>query len=102
MAYVDIYTAATAEDAVLRKQVAVGFFKAAVDIINEDPATANHYNRLAWARRVTDSNSGPMTEAARWIWKVLENVTIQAAPNEATDNDVQFVINSIIGYIVQQ
>ena len=102
MAYTDIYTAATDEAATLRKQVAVAFFKSAVDILNEDSATVNHYNRLAWARKVTDSNTAPMSEAARWIWKVLENASIQASPTTATDNDVQFVVNSILGYIVQQ
>ena len=102
MAYTDIYTAATNDASVLRKQVAVAIFQAAVDIINEDPATANHGNRLVWARRVTASNTAPVIEAERWIWKVLENATIQAATETSTDNDVQFAVNSILGYIVQQ
>ena len=102
MAFTDIYTAATSADSVLRQQIAVAMFKTAVDIINEDPSTANHYNRLAWARKVTNSNSAPVTEAEKWIWKVLENSTIQAAPTTSTDNDVQFAVNSIISYIVQQ
>jgi hypothetical protein len=28
--------------------------------------------------------------------QVLENATIQAAPEAATDNDVQFVVNALI------
>jgi len=102
MAYTDIYTAATSEESVLRQQIAVAMFKAAVDIINEDEGTENHYNRLAWARKVTNSNSAPVDEAEKWIWKVLENSTIQAAPTTSSDNDVTFAVNSIISYIVQQ
>jgi len=100
MAYTDIYTAATTSDHVLRKQIAVAMFSAAVDIINEAESTANHYNRLAWAKKVVSSNSAPLTEAEKWIWKVLENATIQASPAAAEDNDVQFVVNSILPYIV--
>lgn len=96
MAYTDIYTAATDDTHVLRKQVAVALHKAAQDVVNEDPETANHGNRLAWARKVTQGADAPVTESARWIWAVLENATIQAAPTEATDNDVQFVVNSIV------
>lgn len=96
MAYTDIYTAATDGTHVLRKQVAVAMHSAAVDVINEDEATENHSNRLVWARRVTQGNSGPLDMAERWIWKVLENATIQASPDTATDNDVQFVVNSIV------
>jgi len=96
MAYSDIYTAATAADHVLRQQVSVAMHKAAVDIINEDPATENHANRLGWARKCTENADGPTSMAARWIWKILENATIQASPETATDNDVQFVVNSIV------
>jgi len=102
MAYTDIYTAATTTDSVLHQQIAVAMFKAAVDIVNEDVGTANHYNRLVWAKKVLGSNTAPVTEAQKWAWKVLENATIQAAPTESSDNDVQFAVNSIISYVVQQ
>ena len=78
MAYTDIYTAATDETHILRKQVAVAMHTAAVAVINEDPGTTNHANRLVWARRTTQDNGGPESMAARWIWKGLENASIQA------------------------
>ena len=93
MAYTDIYAAATVSDHVLRKQVAVALVKAAVDIVNESAATEDHSQRMAWARRVV---SDPLGWAEKAIWKVLENATIQAAPSEATDSDVQFVVNSLV------
>jgi hypothetical protein len=102
MAYVDIYTAATAADSVLLKQVTVGLFKSAVDILNEDAGTANHANRVVWARKATASSEALQAEAERWVWKVLENTTIQSAPTTSPDNDIQFAVNSILDYIVQQ
>lgn len=98
MAYIDIYAAATVADHVLRRQVAVACHKAAVDILNEDPETANHSQRMAWARRVI---ADPEGWAAKAIWKVLENAVIQAAPTGAIDSDVQFVVNSIVDYLAK-
>ena len=96
MAYTDIYAAATVADHVLRKQTAVALHKAAIDIINESPATDDHSQRMSWARKVM---ADPEGWAAKAIWKVLENVTIQAAPTEASDNDVQFAVNSIVNFL---
>lgn len=96
MAYSDIYNAATVADHSLRKQIAVAIHKAAVDVGNEAENTANHANRLHWANQVLANNEGPQQMAGRWIWKVLENATIQSAPAAATDSDVQFVVNSIV------
>ena len=93
MAYIDIYAAATVSDHVLRKQTAVALVEAAVDVMNESPATEDHAQRMAWARRVL---SDPVGWAEKAIWKVLENATIQAAPTEAADGDVQFVINALV------
>ena len=98
MAYTDIYNAATVADHVLRKQVAVALAKAAVDIQNEDPATANHSQRLSWARKAADD---PVAWAEKAIWIVLENATIQAAPTTTTDSDVQFVVNSAVSSLMR-
>ena len=96
MAYVDIHAGATVPDHVLRKQTAVALHKAAVDVMNEDPATAEHSQRMAWARRVLDDPEG---WAAKVIWKVMENAAIQAAPTTSSDGDVQFVVNSMVNLI---
>jgi hypothetical protein len=96
MAYSAIYTAATDAASPLRKQVAVAIHKAAVDVMNESAATALHQQRYYWARRAVSSADAPLAMASRWIWSVLENATIQAAPATATDSDVQFVVNSLV------
>lgn len=96
MAYTDVYNAATDPAAALRKQVTVALVKAAADIRNESAGTANHVRRAAWADLVV--SDGPTVWADRVIWRVLENATIAAAPATATDNDVQFVVNSLVNY----
>ena len=98
MAYIDIYGAATAADSTLKKQTSVAIAKAATDILNESDATENHNQRLSWARR---AQADPIGWADKAIWKVLENATIQSAPEAATDSDVQFVVNSIIPWMMK-
>ena len=95
MAYADIYAAAVSVDSPLLKQTAVAVAKAAADIFNEggEGQPANYADRLSWARAAI---ADPPAAAAKMIWKVLENATIQAAPGEAVDGDVQFVVNSLV------
>lgn len=67
--------------------------KAAWDIRNEDAGTANHAARLAWANKVLGSYqaSGSFYEYATF----LANPTIQTSGSQSTDNDIQFVVNSL-------
>lgn len=95
MAYTDIYTAATT-DSTLLKQTAVAIKKAAYDISNESEGTTNHAQRMQWMRNVTLTDDAPVKWAKKMIWRVLDNATIQANPSAATDNDVQFVVNSLV------
>lgn len=74
-----------------RCQVAVA--KAAYDIMNEDVGTANHANRIIWAKSAL-ADPGP--KATEMIWQVLSNATIASSGENSTDNDIQFVINGLI------
>jgi hypothetical protein len=93
MAYVDIYTEATTADSLLRKQIAVALHKAATDIAAEAENTANHAQRLAWARRVF---ADPTSWATKVVWTVMQNATIASTVPTTSDSDVQFVVNSNI------
>lgn len=68
--------------------------RAAWDVRNEAPATANHAARLVWANKVLNDyqGSGSFYEYSTF----LANATIQAAGNAATDNDILFVVNSFV------
>ena len=76
----------------LWKKVEAAALKAAIAIKYENPATANHVNRLAWATDIIDD---PKAWTVINKTKVLENATVSAAGHAATDNDVEFVVNSL-------
>ena len=98
MSYVTIYDSAVVTDSTLRKKIAVALHKAATDISVEDPSTASHSQRIAWARRVFDD---PVGWAEKAVWTVMQNGTVQADPTAATDSDVQFVVNSNIATFIK-
>jgi hypothetical protein len=89
MAYTDIYSAATDDTHVLRKQLAVAIHQAAQKII-----TGTISGDMTWARKVSNTAEAPVTEASRWVWKLLENSTVQADPLNATDSDVQWSVEN--------
>jgi len=95
MAYLDLYNTLVADvgNHVLWRKAFVACLKAAADIRNEDAGTANHANRLIWAQAVEQD---PEAKTREMRYRIMENATVQAAPTEATDNDVQFVVNSLI------
>ena len=69
---------------------------AANAVINEDPGTANHANRLVWAQAALASREGLSAAADEMFVGVCSNPTIQTTGNDATDNDIQFVVNSLV------
>lgn len=95
MAYADLYNTLIADvgNHILWRQAFVGVLKAATDIRNEDAGTANHANRLVWA---IATEQDPAESVRAMKYRIMENATIAAAPTAASDNDVQFVINSLI------
>jgi len=96
MAYVDEYNLIFTEDNDLHKKVARAIDVAARAVINEDPGTENHAERYVWACTVRRRVERLQSEAHRWIVAVLDNATVAAAGNTATDNDVQFVVNGLV------
>jgi len=96
MAYTDEYAlfADNAND--IHKKVARAIDLAARDVINEDEGTANHAIRIVWAQWMRADPDRVIAEAHRAMLRVLDNATVSAAGNTATDNDVQFVVNSIV------
>jgi len=95
MAYADLYNTLVADvgNHILWRQAFVAALKSAADIRNEDAGTDNHANRMVWAQSVEQD---PKAMVMEMRYRIMENATIQAAPTEATDNDVQFVVSSLI------
>jgi len=75
------------------KKVAGATWQAARDIEAEDAGTANHANRLIWA---DEAKANRKAKALEMLGEVLENATLAADPEGAADNDIQFVVNSLI------
>jgi hypothetical protein len=92
MALLDLYEASKSEGDFWKK-VAGACLVAARDIDNEDPGTTNHANRVTWAAEVREVLE---SKAKELLPDVLTNPTIQANVAGATDNDIQFVVNSLI------
>lgn len=89
----------------LSQQTEVAVVTAAGQIQNEDPATPDHTNRLAWANWAIPNSSVAWQSFA---WPVAQNATIVADviadPSGQTvqDSDVQFVVNEYIPEVVAQ
>jgi hypothetical protein len=73
-----------------------GCIEAAWDIINESDQTANHTNRLAFAKKVI---ADPVAVTMKYYLYFLSNATIQMSGEGSTDNDIQFVVNSFIDIV---
>ena len=92
--YTDLFQIANDGDA-FQKRVAVACVVAADTIRLEDPATAQHAERLAWAAAVLRE---PMAEAARMVWGVVaQNKSATAGQiTGATDAQIQTAVDSCV------
>lgn len=77
----------------LKAKAAAAIAKAAYDVLNEDAQTAQHAERVAWAK---ESLTNTQQMADRMMWGMLQNASIQTNGNASSDNDIQFVVNSLI------
>jgi len=89
----------------LSQQTEVSVVTAAVAIQNEDPATADHANRLRWANWAIPNSSvawipfaWPVANNASIVQKVTEDPSGQSVP----DSDVQFVVNSYVETVITE
>src|ERR1700756_4136494 len=87
----------------VQQQIEVAVIHDVEDIQNEDPATADHADRLKWANWANKNSS------VAWIafaWPVSMNPTIQAAVQtdpsgqSVQDSDVQFVVTSALPQVI--
>jgi hypothetical protein len=88
----DIYSLITGAPSLEQRFIAARV-KAAWDVLNEDAGTTNHVNRLAWAKATLDD---PTARKSKEYLRFLSNTTIQSSGVASTDNDVQFVVNSLL------
>lgn len=96
--YAELLTAA--ENETLRKRIRVACVVAAETVRTEAPSTANHLNRLIWAKAVfTD----PDAYALRMTWAVLaqNRAATLAQITGADDATVQGAVNAAVDVFAQ-
>jgi hypothetical protein len=79
----------------LQQRTQIAIESAAYNVLNEDPGTTNHANRIVWANTVLN-NPGKMMILEMAM--VVQNPTIQAEGDNAADGDIQFVVNGLVDY----
>lgn len=77
----------------LKHRTVVAVAKAAQDVLNEDPETANHAARAVWAHAALLNAEA---KAKEMLWGVCGNATIQSSGINSTDGDIQYVVNGLI------
>lgn len=77
----------------LKNRLTAACAKSAQYVLIEDPATVNHAQRLVWAHK-TLADAPAMAEAL--MWGLLSNATVANAGEAATDNDIEYVVASLI------
>jgi hypothetical protein len=87
----------------VQQQIEVAVITAAQAIENEDPATADHANRIAWANWANQNSSVAWNPFA---WPVAMNPSIQTSVEtdpsgqSVKDSDIQFVVNSNLEAVI--
>lgn len=98
MAALDLIAAA--RDDAFGARIAFCLMVAALNVANEDPATTNHSNRLAFSKRVlTGGVNAKLIAAAAIGYNATLQTTINGDPSQKganiPDSDLQFVVNSL-------
>ena len=88
----------------LERRVVAAVGKQASSIVTtEDPATANHANRLAWAKGVLRSGTALQAAGETFMSHIAFNGTIAAslaAGEQPPDADIEYVVNVSVDHVV--
>ncbi len=77
----------------LKNRLTAACAKSAQYVLIEDPATANHAQRVKWAWATLGDAPGM---AEKLMWGLVANTTVAAAGEAATDSDIEYVVASLI------
>jgi hypothetical protein len=83
-------------NAEFRGLIQAALAKASFDVMNEDPGTINHTERLAWAK-ATIKDPEPVME--KMVWMCLQNATIIASGTSFVEADIINVVNSYVNLL---
>lgn len=83
------------EDGTLNKRVIVALYRAMLTIVQEDPTTANHVNRLAYAKKVI-SDDLTETLAPRYVRAIAVMAPDADSLRVITDDQLQAAVNAAV------
>ncbi len=104
MALIDIGNVWAADPTTtLFKTFVGGCLVAASQVMNEDPGTANHAKRIAWAKNILSDDISAVTSRIQRMFRysLATNATFQGNPTGMSDGDIQFIVNSVIDIFSQ-
>ena len=86
---------ALTENGTFQRRLQMAMWIAAVDVLNEAAGTVNHAARKTWANKAL---KGPQDSdiLRRVSIRCSANSAIGAAGEQATDSDIQFVVNYLV------
>lgn len=96
MSYADIHAAV--HDTGFQGRCLVAVWKKAQEIVMEDTSTPDYWPRKDWAMRMLQERQN--ITARQVAMQVLRNSEIADAPNEATDEEIQSQVNSIVADLI--
>ena len=91
--YIDLYGLKNNSD--LNNRIEVAISKSAYDISNENPATDNHANRLAWAK---EALSDPGLKSSEMLWALLAKHS-DASLGAILGSSDEFVQSAVSGVV---
>lgn len=86
----------TVDGAAFALRFSAAMYAAAHAIINESPTTPE---RQQWAKSVVEGGTAS-PEVGRFVRYALGNPTVQSAGAAVTDNDIQFIVNSLVTELI--
>ena len=78
-------------DSGLKVKTTTAIARAAQAVLSEDEQTANHANRLVWAKRVLAAET--TIEAEKFLWPIIGLCTITG---QSSDQDIFWAVNQFI------
>lgn len=77
----------------LKNRLTSAIADAAQDVLNEDAGTTNHAQRVVWAKAALADAQGM---AEKMMWGLVGNATVASSGEASSDNDILFVVASLI------
>jgi hypothetical protein len=88
---IEVYSIAVNDT--FRNRISSAIAKAAFDVLNENPSTPSHAERVVWAKSAMND---PITVTDYMTWTVVQDTTIQSHGLDSTDGEIQNAVNANI------